>query len=122
MDQVDDIVKAAESARAEYQSGQGADHHGRLLGIQQRHPHPLQRDLGYIIVMTLIVVFLILAALLRAVVAPIYLVLSVVLSFVSAMGIGVVFFQFILVRTCTGVCREWRSSSWSPSVPTTTCC
>jgi RND superfamily putative drug exporter len=53
-------------------------------------------DLTYIIVMTLIVVFLILAALLRAVIAPIYLVLSVVLSFVSAMGIGVVFFQFIL--------------------------
>jgi RND superfamily putative drug exporter len=53
-------------------------------------------DLTYIIVMTLVVVFLILAALLRAVVAPIYLVMSVVLSFISAMGIGVVFFQFVL--------------------------
>jgi RND superfamily putative drug exporter len=53
-------------------------------------------DLIYIIVMTLVVVFLILALILRAVVAPIYLMLSVVLSFVSAMGLGVLFFQVIL--------------------------
>jgi RND superfamily putative drug exporter len=47
-------------------------------------------------IVTLIVVFLILALLLRSLVAPIYLVASVILSYVSAVGIGVVFFQFVL--------------------------
>ncbi|WP_445169111.1 MMPL/RND family transporter [Mycolicibacterium sp. Dal123E01] len=53
-------------------------------------------DFIYILSMTLIVVFLILVVLLRAVVAPLYLVLSVVLSYGAALGIGVVVFQFIL--------------------------
>jgi RND superfamily putative drug exporter len=53
-------------------------------------------DIRYIVCVTLIVVFLILVALLRAVVAPLYLVISVVLSYLSALGIGVVVFQFIL--------------------------
>jgi putative drug exporter of the RND superfamily len=46
--------------------------------------------------MTLIVVFLILVALLRALVAPLYLIASVVVSYLSALGLGVVFFQLIL--------------------------
>jgi RND superfamily putative drug exporter len=53
-------------------------------------------DIEWIIIVTLIVVFLILVMLLRAIVAPIYLVLSVILSYVSAVGIGVLFFQFVL--------------------------
>jgi hypothetical protein len=47
-------------------------------------------------IVTLIVVFLILVLLLRSLVAPIYLVASVILSYVSAVGIGVLFFQFVL--------------------------
>jgi RND superfamily putative drug exporter len=46
--------------------------------------------------MTLIVVFAILVAVLRAIVAPLYLIASVVISFLSAVGVGVVFFQFVL--------------------------
>ncbi|APE16271.1 hypothetical protein BOH72_14645 [Mycobacterium sp. WY10] len=53
-------------------------------------------DFVYILCMTLVVVFLILIVLLRAIVAPLYLVLSVVLSYGAALGIGVVLFQFIL--------------------------
>lgn len=53
-------------------------------------------DFVYILCMTLIVVFLILVMLLRALVAPLYLVLSVVLSYGAALGIGVVLFQFVL--------------------------
>ena len=53
-------------------------------------------DLRLIVVMTLLVVFLILVALLRAIVAPLYLIASVVISYLSALGLGVVFFQFIL--------------------------
>lgn len=54
-----------------------------------------QHDLRLIVALTLAVVFLILVALLRAIVAPLYLIASVVISFMSALGLGVVFFQFI---------------------------
>ena len=52
-------------------------------------------DLRLIIVMTLAVVFLILVALLRAIVAPLYLIASVVISYLSALGLGVLVFQVI---------------------------
>ena len=52
-------------------------------------------DLRLIIVLTLVVVFLILVALLRAIIAPLYLIASVVISYLSALGLGVAFFQFI---------------------------
>jgi RND superfamily putative drug exporter len=53
-------------------------------------------DLRLIVIMTLLVVFVILVALLRAIVAPLYLIASVVISFMSAVGLGVVLFQFLL--------------------------
>jgi RND superfamily putative drug exporter len=53
-------------------------------------------DLRLIIIMTLLIVFVILVALLRAIVAPLYLIASVVISFLSALGVGVVFFQLVL--------------------------
>ena len=53
-------------------------------------------DLRLIIVVTIVVVLLILMLLLRAVVAPLYLVGSVILSYLSAVGIGVVVFQYLL--------------------------
>ena len=54
------------------------------------------RDIRLIVTVTVIVVLLILMVLLRAVVGPLYLVGSVVLSYLSALGIGVLFFQVIL--------------------------
>lgn len=54
------------------------------------------RDLTMIIVVTIIVVLLILMTLLRSVVAPLYLVGSVILSYLSAVGIGVLVFQYLL--------------------------
>ncbi|WP_082973621.1 RND family transporter [Mycobacterium sp. E2327] len=53
-------------------------------------------DVRLIVAMTLLIVFVILILLLRAIVAPLYLIASVVISFLSAMGVGVVFFQFVL--------------------------
>jgi putative drug exporter of the RND superfamily len=53
-------------------------------------------DVRLIVVVTLLVVFLTLVALLRAIVAPLYLIASVVISFLSALGVGVIFFQFVL--------------------------
>ena len=53
-------------------------------------------DVRLIVIVTLLVVFAILIVLLRAIVAPLYLIASVVISFLSALGVGVVFFQFVL--------------------------
>ncbi|MEE6175793.1 MMPL/RND family transporter [Mycobacterium sp. 050134] len=53
-------------------------------------------DIKLIVVVTVLVVLLILTVLLRAVVAPLYLVGSVILSFLSAVGIGVLVFQVLL--------------------------
>ncbi|WP_428340067.1 RND family transporter [Mycobacterium sp.] len=58
-------------------------------------------DINLIIVMTILIVFLILVAILRAVVAPLYLIASVVLSYLSALGIGVIVFQFIFGQPLT---------------------
>ncbi|GAB7144835.1 RND family transporter [Mycobacterium riyadhense] len=55
-----------------------------------------EHDIRFIILVTIVVVLLTLMALLRAVVAPLYLVGSVVISYLSALGIGVVMFQFVL--------------------------
>ena len=54
-----------------------------------------EHDLRMIIALTLAVVFLILVALLRAIVAPLYLIASVVISYLAALGLGVAFFQFV---------------------------
>jgi RND superfamily putative drug exporter len=58
-------------------------------------------DINLNIVMTILIVFLILVAILRAVVAPLYLIASVVLSYLSALGVGVIVFQFILGQPLT---------------------
>ncbi|BBY80873.1 RND family transporter [Mycolicibacterium pulveris] len=54
-----------------------------------------QQDIRYIIAATLIVVLLTLMVLLRAIVAPLYLVGSVVVSYFAAIGIGVLTFQLL---------------------------
>jgi putative drug exporter of the RND superfamily len=59
------------------------------------------QDIRLIIAMTILIVFLILVAILRAVVAPIYLIASVVISYLSALGVGVVVFQFMLGQELT---------------------
>ncbi|WP_234815395.1 RND family transporter [Mycolicibacterium duvalii] len=53
-------------------------------------------DMRFIIVVTVAVVLLILVALLRAIVAPLYLIASVILSYLAALGLGIVTFQLIL--------------------------
>ncbi len=55
-----------------------------------------QKDIRFIIAVTIIVVLLTLMLLLRAVIAPLYLVGSVVISYFAALGIGVLVFQFLL--------------------------
>jgi RND superfamily putative drug exporter len=96
MDQVQEIIKTAESARPNTTL---ADAKISLVGfsaMQNDIRNYYNADIQFIIVVTLIVVFLILVVLLRSFLAPIYLVGSVILSYMSALGIGVVFFQFLL--------------------------
>ncbi|MBV8180685.1 MAG: RND family transporter [Mycobacterium sp.] len=59
------------------------------------------QDIDLIIAMTILIVFVILVALLRAVVAPLYLIASVVISYLSALGVGVIVFQFIFGQELT---------------------
>jgi uncharacterized membrane protein YdfJ with MMPL/SSD domain len=54
------------------------------------------RDLLIVGPLVLLVVWLVLVALLKSLIAPTYLVLSILLSFGSAFGLSVVFFQYIL--------------------------
>ncbi|MGY4708726.1 MMPL/RND family transporter [Mycolicibacterium sp. CBM1] len=53
-------------------------------------------DIRYIVVVTIIVVLLILILLLRAFIAPLYLIVSVIVSYLSALGIGTIVFQSLL--------------------------
>jgi RND superfamily putative drug exporter len=96
MDQVADIVGAAESARPNTVLSDAKVSMVGFSPVQNDLRHYYNGDIRFIIVFTLVVVLLILIALLRAIIAPLYLVASVVISYVSALGIGVLFFQFIL--------------------------
>lgn len=51
-------------------------------------------DIGFIVAATVVIVLLTLMLLLRAIVAPLYLVGSVVISYFAALGIGVLVFQY----------------------------
>jgi RND superfamily putative drug exporter len=96
MDQVKDIIKTAESARPNTTLSDAKISMVGFSAVQNDIRNYYNADIRFIIIVTLAVVFLILVALLRSFVAPIYLVGSVILSYMSALGIGVIFFQFIL--------------------------
>ncbi|MGA7134936.1 MAG: MMPL family transporter, partial [Mycobacterium sp.] len=68
---------------------------GISSGLQDTRDY-YNNDLRFIVIATIMIVLLILMALLRAVVAPLYLICSVLISYLSALGIGVIMFQFIL--------------------------
>ena len=97
MDQVDAILAAARSAQPNTEL---ADASIALTGL----PTASSRTSANIIIRTSnssssrpsLIVFLILIALLRAIVAPLYLIGSVLVSYLSALGIGVIVFQLIL--------------------------
>jgi RND superfamily putative drug exporter len=95
MDQVKSIVAAARGAQANTSL---ADASISMTGITPYYSQLrdyYNDDLRYIVLMTVAVVFTILVMLLRAFVAPLYLVGTVVLSYLAALGIGVVVLQFI---------------------------
>ncbi|MGE2688614.1 RND family transporter [Mycolicibacterium pulveris] len=96
MDQVKSIIETAESARPNTMLEDAEISMVGFSAVQNDMRNYYNGDLRFIILFTLIIVFVVLVMLLRSIVAPIYLVGSVILSYLSALGIGVVFFQFIL--------------------------
>jgi RND superfamily putative drug exporter len=96
MDQVSSILDAARGAQPNTSL---SDASISVLGTTATYSAMrsyFHDDVRLIVILTLLVVFVILVALLRAIVAPLYLIASVVISFLSAVGLGVVLFQFVL--------------------------
>lgn len=96
MDQVNAITATARGAQANTALADATvSMAGYTAGLKDTRDY-YQHDIRFIIGVTLLVVLLTLAALLRAIVAPLYLVATVVISYLSAVGIGVLVFQFLL--------------------------
>jgi putative drug exporter of the RND superfamily len=96
MDQVNAIIATARGAQPNTAlADANISMAGYTVGLKDTRDY-YEHDIRFIITVTLIVVLLTLMALLRAVVAPVYLVASVVISYFSALGIGVLVFQFLL--------------------------
>jgi putative drug exporter of the RND superfamily len=96
MDQANSILATAKGAQPNTAlSDAKISMAGYTVGLKDTRDY-YQHDIRFIIAVTLLVVLLTLIVLLRAIVAPLYLVASVVISYLSAVGIGALVFQFIL--------------------------
>lgn len=96
MDLVQKITETAQAARPNTQIEGAtismAGFPAMLKDIRDNYNH----DIRLIFVVTILVVLAILIVLLRALVAPLYLIASVIISYLSALGIGVLVFQVLL--------------------------
>lgn len=93
------IRKIVETARTALPNTELSDAKVSLIGmptVMADTRDYYNQDIRFIVIATIIIVFLILVALLRAVVAPLYLIASVLVSYLSALGLGVIVFQLIL--------------------------
>jgi putative drug exporter of the RND superfamily len=96
MDQVNTILNTARGAQPNTTlSDASISTSGYPVTLRDTRDY-YDRDIRLIVVVTIVVVLLILIVLLRAIVAPLYLVGTVILSFLSAVGIGVLMFQVLL--------------------------
>ncbi|GFG76036.1 MMPL/RND family transporter [Mycobacterium botniense] len=96
LDQINAITRTAREAQPNTALADASISVGGLsAGLRDTREY-YNHDFRLIVVVTIIVVFLILITLLRAIVAPLYLIASVVISYLSALGIGVIMFQFVL--------------------------
>ena len=101
MDQIHQIVDAARGPHPRALLKEASISASGVTAVLRDIRAYYEKDVNLIISMTLLIVFLILVGILRAVVAPLYLIASVVISYLSALGIGVIFFQFILGQELT---------------------
>lgn len=96
MDQVNQIYDVARGAQPNTALADATISMGGFPAALRDTRDYYQQDIRFIIAATLIVVLLTLMVLLRAIIAPLYLVGSVVVSYFAAMGIGVLTFQVLL--------------------------
>ena len=101
MDQIHSIIDAARGLHPDAMIKQASISASGVTAVLRDTRAYYGQDISLIIVMTILIVFVILVALLRAVVAPLYLIASVVISYLSAFGVGVIVFQFILGQDLT---------------------
>ena len=95
MDQVKSILATARGAQANTSLADASISMSGMTPYYSELRDYYNHDLRFIVLMTVAVVFLILVLLLRAVVAPLYLVGTVILSCLSSLGIGVIVLQLI---------------------------
>jgi len=96
MDQVNAISDTARGAQPNTTLADASISMGGVPAALRDTRDYYERDIRFIMGVTLVVVLLTLMVLLRAIVAPLYLVGSVVLSYFAAIGISVLVFQFAL--------------------------
>ena len=96
MDQVDAVLAAARGAQPNTTLADAKVSVVGLPVVLKDTRDYSDHDVRFIIIMTIFVVLLILIVLLRAIVAPLYLIGSVIISYLSALGIGVIVFQLLL--------------------------
>ena len=96
MDQVNDIMAVARAAQPNTTLADATISMNGLTATLRDTRDYYYQDLKLIVVTTILVVLSILIVLLRALVAPLYLIVSVVFSYLSALGMGVLLFQGIL--------------------------
>jgi RND superfamily putative drug exporter len=101
MDQIQSIIDAARGPHPNAMVKNASISASGVTAMLRDTRSYYAKDISLIIAMTILIVFVILVLLLRAVVAPLYLIASVVISYLSAFGIGVVVFQFILHQDLT---------------------
>jgi RND superfamily putative drug exporter len=95
MDQVDFILRTAQAAQPNTSLSDATISVAGVSVMYHDMRNYFNHDLKFIILVTIVVVLLILILLLRALVAPLYLIGSVIISYMSALGIGVLAFQGI---------------------------
>ncbi len=96
MDQVNAITDVARGAQPNTALADATISMGGFPAALRDTRDYYERDIRFIIVAALVVVLLTLIVLLRSIVAPLYLVGSVVISYFAAIGIGVLTFQLLL--------------------------
>jgi RND superfamily putative drug exporter len=101
MNQIHKIVDAARGAQPDATLANASISASGVTAMLRDTRAYYNQDIRLIIGMTILIVFLILVALLRAIVAPLYLIASVVVSYLSALGVGVIVFQFMLHQELT---------------------
>ncbi|MBB5161287.1 RND family transporter [Mycobacterium sp. AZCC_0083] len=95
MDQVKTILATARGAQANTSLADASISMSGMTPYYSELRDYFNHDLRFIVLITVAVVFLILVLLLRAVVAPLYLVGTVILSCLASLGIGVIVLQLI---------------------------